>query len=396
MLLAISITGCTPVGSNISTIPNIEHAGVDFRLAEVDSALVMSYRTARREALIRHTAAEPLVRVAPLHRPLKLAAYDLCHEGGKGRDFGLYFRSMNDTQPFVVFVVPGSAADSAGIRPGDEIVRFSAAPIRTGHRGGEDVSEALASYSGNAPTPVVDGRSQVSLMIVREGEQLQLRVRPHDVCNYNVSVFHHTALHAFTDGDHIHVSDRLLDMVQNDRELQFVLAHELAHGAANHVGRLVRRATVGTIFGTVFDVMVESLVGGAGNAFSTLGRQVAVRSYGAGFERDADYLAMYILARAGVALDGIEDLWLRLDTQSDFAATGWSHPGYDERYARLVATRNEIERKIARGEPLVPNTRRSRGEGVPLLSASDGGGRSESRHSLYRLMHFATVGHRQP
>ena len=74
------------------------------------------------------------------------------------------------------------------------------------------------------------------------------------------------------------------------------------------------------------------------------------------YERDADYLAMYILSRAGITLNGVENVWLRLDVETDFSGGyGWSHPAYEERFARIIATRDEINEKITLGEPILPN-----------------------------------------
>ena len=116
--------------------------------------------------------------------------------------------------------------------------------------------------------------------------------------------------------------------------LALVLGHEFAHDLLHHRQRLDR---VGVARGVL------------GELGSTPGSLHAA-------EREADYVGLYLTARAGYDISHAPDFWRRFPrTGGDL---GWSHPDPDQRVAALAATRDEIEAKIARGEPLLPNPAR--------------------------------------
>lgn len=87
-----------------------------------------------------------------------------------------------------------------------------------------------------------------------------------------------------------------------------------------------------------------------------------MRAYSQDFEREADCLAVYLLARAGADLSGLEAFWRRMAEgagyQSLQADEDGSHPSYPERAVRLRAAVFEVEGKMQRREPLMPNVRR--------------------------------------
>jgi hypothetical protein len=68
-------------------------------------------------------------------------------------------------------------------------------------------------------------------------------------------------------------------------------------------------------------------------------------------EQEADYVGLYLTARAGYDITNAADVWRRLPEVLGQV----SHPGHGEREASLEATRDEIFAKRERGEPLTPN-----------------------------------------
>ena len=65
---------------------------------------------------------------------------------------------------------------------------------------------------------------------------------------------------------------------------------------------------------------------------------------------------MYYMARAGFDLEGIEDFWSRLSRKNPkYISKNYTHPAYPRRAAMIAATRDEINDKRERGEPLMPN-----------------------------------------
>ena len=90
--------------------------------------------------------------------------------------------------------------------------------------------------------------------------------------------------------------------------------------------------------------------------------EAGMRAYSQDFEREADYLAVYFLARAGADLSGLEAFWRRMAEGAGYQSLQpneeGSHPSYPERAVRLRAAILEVQRKIQSGEPPMPNTRR--------------------------------------
>ena len=87
-----------------------------------------------------------------------------------------------------------------------------------------------------------------------------------------------------------------------------------------------------------------------------------MRAYSQDFEREADYLAVYFVARAGVDLSGLEAFWRRMAEGAGYQSLqpqeDGSHPSYPERAVRLRAALLEVQGKIERREALMPNVRR--------------------------------------
>jgi hypothetical protein len=62
------------------------------------------------------------------------------------------------------------------------------------------------------------------------------------------------------------------------------------------------------------------------------------------------------MVRAGYSPDNVEAFWRRLaDIDPRSVHRAKTHPTFPDRYLRLAATREEILRKQAADEPLIPN-----------------------------------------
>ena len=88
-----------------------------------------------------------------------------------------------------------------------------------------------------------------------------------------------------------------------------------------------------------------------------MGMQAGAIAYAKDFEAEADYLGTYLAARAGFEISDAPLLWRRMAVEHPgsigrgFMAT---HPSTPERATALARTVEEIEGKIASGQPLVP------------------------------------------
>jgi hypothetical protein len=105
-----------------------------------------------------------------------------------------------------------------------------------------------------------------------------------------------------------------------------VVAHEFGHHLAGHLGRQRAR---GTVAGTVASTVVGAVVpfGGlaawaVGQGAAELGAGAARLAFSKEEEREADYLAAYLVARAGYDLDRAGNLWARLSRPDATARSG--------------------------------------------------------------------------
>ena len=85
--------------------------------------------------------------------------------------------------------------------------------------------------------------------------------------------------------------------------------------------------------------------------FGSLGAQM----YSQDFEREADYVGMYILANSGIEREGVANFWRRMSIENprsiSYAST---HPSSSERWVNIEAVNKEIDKKILESEPLLP------------------------------------------
>lgn len=162
-------------------------------------------------------------------------------------------------------------------------------------------------------------------------------------------------VNAYTDGEKIVVAPAMMKFATDDNQLATVLAHEYAHAIMNHPGKTQQNATIGGLLGIAADTLAGSQGFNTGGMFSKLGVQGAVMRYSQGFEREADYVGMYILQRGGYNIHAAPYLWRRMATLNpDGIYNASSHPTTAERYLLLNKTSQEIVGKQSAGQPLVP------------------------------------------
>jgi predicted Zn-dependent protease len=138
-----------------------------------------------------------------------------------------------------------------------------------------------------------------------------------------------------------------------------IVGHEMAHNTRRHRAAKERNAALGTLAGGLLGALVNQATGLDGSDFVDTGAETGALAYSQQFETEADYVGMYLVARAGYKIDNVEDMWRRMALQSvsklDFTNT---HPPDAQRYLGLAATREEIRAKQASGQPLLPNMKK--------------------------------------
>lgn len=232
----------------------------------------------------------------------------------------------------VVAVVPGSGGDRAGVRPGDALVSVRAVPITRGRLAMTTASQVLS-----------EGSEAVPIVIERQGASLQLMLEREMACPYSTGFWTSEQIGAWAAPNEISVTRGMLRFASGDAELAHAVAHELAHHVLGHVRVDGRRPQ------TRLGAALDDLFG----AFS--GAQTSTKIDSIAAEGEADYVGLYLVARAGYDVREAAGFVRRMSTVSPQSIAGSpTHPGWAERFVSLERAAAEIEAKRAAGAPLLP------------------------------------------
>jgi len=146
-------------------------------------------------------------------------------------------------------------------------------------------------------------------------------------CTHPIVFENGDGLNAHANSRRISITRAMVDLTASDDQLALVLAHELAHVLLGHTRRGMWDRVAAN-----FDESVEKTD-----------------------ERHADYLGLYLAARAGYDAREATNLWRRMGAVLPSIIHGdHVHPGTAERFVALRRAADEIEYKRRRGLPLVP------------------------------------------
>ena len=148
-------------------------------------------------------------------------------------------------------------------------------------------------------------------------------------------------MNAFTDeGGHIYLHRGLLDHLESDEEIAAVMAHEMSHQIAGHVEESRRSILLGALIGGLV-MGVGAAAGGANQDGAdamagvgmTYGGRAGLLTFSKEQEREADLLAAYVLARAGIDLQRAGRTFEVLAKLDGYALSTWrnTHPAGAER-----------------------------------------------------------------
>ena len=240
--------------------------------------------------------------------------------------------------PTVVAVAPGSPAAAAGLRAGDRLAAANGAifsPDRNEARRGSSATVRAAydrldsAGSGGA----------FALLIERGGARRELRLSPEAGCAGRVQLVPSDRLNASADDRHVNISTAIAERARSDDALATLMAHEFAHLILDHKHRLgAKRGRPSPLPGPL----------GA----ERLTRRTA--------EREADYLAMHLAARAGYDISVAPAFWREMGAA--YRRNGWateSRPDSPERTRTIALAIEEIAAKRLAHAPIVPSGWRS-------------------------------------
>ena len=306
-----------------------------------------------QEALVLTTQRDRSKKLADLYRPLRTANTEMCgddisfHSGFLAIEKSAVARQYRlaatqklgiTEQVSVYYVVSEGPAERSGLAVGDVIISANGEAVGSGARGYRKLSDLLKK-----------NESDYSLEVLRAGVPKTITISPERGCAYEIYYDGSDAINAYADGSSIYITAGMYRFAENDQELQTVIAHELAHNAEGHLDKKLGNAALGA----VFDIAAAAYGVNTQGAFSDM----TATMFSQEFEREADYVGMYMLSRAGVPTDEASNLWRRMAAESGGNIRGTfsaSHPSSSERYTNLDATNVEISGKISTGAALLP------------------------------------------
>lgn len=178
-------------------------------------------------------------------------------------------------------------------------------------------------------------------------------------CQYKVKFApREQGINAHADGDNVVVYPALIDFAKDDNQLAFVISHEFAHNILGHVAAQQQNVVGGGLLGTLLDVAAASQGVNTSGQFSKLGGTVGQLRYSQDFEEEADYVGLYILARAGYKIEDAPGFWRLMslaDPNGIYGSSVGSHPSNSTRYIAMNKAITEIRAKQQAGLPVVPN-----------------------------------------
>jgi len=247
-------------------------------------------------------------------------------------------RSLGFTDTLVIVgVASGSTAARSGFLVGDRVIALDGGPPPTGPNAVSRLAGAVTARQTHVPRVTLaeggipfltDAASRDDRGGTRVGGQLRVAIPADTVCALDLVAARSDERNAWVDGVNVTVTSAMLRFVTDDDELAAVLAHEIAHNAMRH-GQAQGQDTIGR--STVFSEAAE---------------------------RDADYLSMYLLARAGRPTGKVTNFWRRMaQGQPGSVRYAPSHPTTGERFVRLEQAAGEVAQKVARGQDLRPEAR---------------------------------------
>jgi len=192
--------------------------------------------------------------------------------------------------------------------------------------------------------------------VEKSARQLCLDLRQKK-CDFNVVLAaDQKGLNAHADGKNVVIYPAMEEFAASDNHLAFVIAHEFSHNIMNHQRALVQNTTLGALLGAVVDVAAGAGGVNTEGVFSQAGAKQGQLSYSPEFEHEADYIGLYILARAGYRIDDAPMFW-RVMSQAnpDSIYIQSTHPTNPSRTLQMEKTVSEIRAKQRAGLPLIPN-----------------------------------------
>lgn len=247
----------------------------------------------------------------------------------------------------------GSPADAAGLITG-MVLR-------------EVEGEAVSSPKDAAKliNVATEESGSVLLTVGEDKAARQIEVAPVERCDMAVKISTRQQINAHAYSGDIVIMTGIIRSL-NDEALKFLIAHEAAHLAAGHRRKYVQNTvTSGAVLAGPLlypmAILADRMAAiGEPPDVSFRARTLKILApWAEDFEEEADYLGLYMFARAGGDLAQARELFdvFSREVPSSIYLEA-THPLTPERLSRLEAAIQEIEARQAAGEELLPTTRK--------------------------------------
>lgn len=224
----------------------------------------------------------------------------------------------------VMYVLPGSGAEQAGLEKGDTLLAIEIEPLPQG----PDAESASASIIAAE----LQGRNSVSLAVLRNGERMGFDIPLTPACAMIIDLGNADAAGSIADGQRVMVTRGMLNLLQSDEELAYVLAPEIARNILAQEPLPQPAALIDRLH----TLAPQAADGATAGDLPSVPADVDLR---------ARKLALYLLARAGYGIDGAPAFWQRMGNS----------PLTDADFSGLMETVGEIRARQQSGAPLVPD-----------------------------------------
>lgn len=164
---------------------------------------------------------------------------------------------------------------------------------------------------------------------------------------YPLIIENNPAIEAFSDGKRVIITRGLVEILNDNEEAAMILSHEISHTLLGHVFANKAQKQKGTLS---VPIQITGLKQGPKKKHRI--------SYIKKFECEADYMSVYLMARAGYSIDNIGPSWKRISKLLPYTPehiVARTHPTRQERLAILLETQKEIHDKSRLNQDLLPN-----------------------------------------
>jgi beta-barrel assembly-enhancing protease len=359
----------TLIAFAVFAVAGVSACGPTLRPPSVSPDLLRQEAALQREYTYK-MIVERRIKLSRIYTPLRIANADICGQsvspvtgitGIDGQSLDIELRAVAQRLHGlsdgikILDIVPESPAAQAGLLPADVIA---------GAAKGVGAMPSGWTWSGLTIldlVKVIEGSNgePITLLVRRGAKTFPLELTPRFGCRYPIELKSDDSLNAHADGTKIIVHTGTFNHVPDDRQLAFLIGHELAHNILEHVQKMQGNAAAGAIVGAVLDIGLAVAGINTGGAGARAGAEAGAKVYSKEFESEADYLGLYLLARAGFDITAAQDLFRRMGAEKPSAQLklySSTHPSTPERSVAMQQTVAEITSKTGSQLVLLPAT----------------------------------------